>query len=185
MSVPSLTSIGYCPMINGKPTEYSTVYTVLKTIQKITESVGQASSVVTFDLAIYVKAREIQWRVQDEMQNVILRMGGFHIALNYLSLLGKVHNDLGQEDLLIESGVYASGATSALLAGKQYNRGVRAHKLTREALFRLQWRTFVCWLSEQDDSELIYLRYRMTYSLGSSRIIFSLFYFFSFLCLKK
>ena len=50
-----------------------------------------------------MKAREIQWRVQDEMQNVILRMGGFHINLNYLSLLGKVHNDLGQEDLLIDN----------------------------------------------------------------------------------
>ena len=53
-SVPSPTSIGYCPMINGNPTEYSTVYTVLKTIQKITESVGQASSVVTFDLAAFL-----------------------------------------------------------------------------------------------------------------------------------
>ena len=100
-----------------------------------------------------MKAKEIQWRVPDELQNVIIRMGGFHIALNYLSLLGKMYNDSGLEDLLIESGVYASGTTSALLAGKQYNRGLRAHKLTLEALFRLQWRAFVCWLSEQDDSD--------------------------------
>ena len=126
-SVPSATSIGYCPLINGNPTGYSTVYTVLKTVQKITESVGQAASVVTFDLAIYVKAKEIQWRVPDELKNVIIRMGGFHITLNYLSLLGKMYSDSGLEDLLIESGVYASGTTSALIAGKQYNRGVRAH----------------------------------------------------------
>ena len=150
-SVPSATSIGYCPMINGNPTEYSTVYTVFKTVQKITESVGQAAMVVIFDLAIYVKAKEIQWRVPDELKNVIIRMGGFHIALNYLSMLGKMYSDSGLEDLLIESGVYASGTTSALIAGKQYNRGVRAHKLTLEALFRLQWREFVGWLSEQEN----------------------------------
>ncbi|MCG7875527.1 MAG: hypothetical protein N0C90_04285, partial [Candidatus Thiodiazotropha endolucinida] len=153
-SVPSTTSIGYCPMINGNPTEYSTVYTVLKTVQKITSSVGQATAVITFDLAIYVKAKEIQWRVPDELKNVVVRMGGFHIALNYLSLLGKMYSDSGLEDLLIESGVYASGTTSALMAGKQYNRGVRAHKLTFEALFRLQWQTFVEWLSEQEDEDI-------------------------------
>ena len=153
-SVTSPTSIGYCLMINGNPTEYSTVYTVLKTVQKITESAGQAASVVTFDLAIYVKGKEIQWRVPEELKNVIKRMGGFHIALNYLSLLGKMFSDSGLEDLLIESGVYASGTTSALIAGKQYNRGVRAHKLTLEALFRLQWREFVGWLSKQENTDI-------------------------------
>ena len=80
----------------------------MKTVQKITESVGQAALVVTFDLVIYVKAKEIQWHVPDELKNVIIRMGGFHIALNYLSLLGKMYSDSGLEDLLIESGVYAS-----------------------------------------------------------------------------
>ena len=81
-------------------------------------------------------------------------MGGFHIALNYLSLLGKMYSDSGLEDLLIESGVYASGTTSALIAGKQYNRGVRVHKLTLEALFRLQWREFVGWLSKQENTDI-------------------------------
>ena len=151
-SVPSATSIGYCPMINGNPTGYSTVYTVLKMVQKITDSVGQAASVITFYLAIYVKAKEIQWRVPDELKNVIVHKSGFHIALNYMSLLGKMYSDSGLEDLWIESGVYASGTTTAIIAGKQYNRGVRAHKLTYKAMFRLQWRAFIGWLSEQENS---------------------------------
>ena len=118
-------------------------------VQKITDSVGQA---LTFDLAIYVKAKEIQWRVPNELKNVIVRMGCFHIALNYLSLLGKMYSNSGLEDLWIESGVYASGTTTAIIVGKQYNRGVRAHKLTYEAMFRLQWRAFIGWLSEQESS---------------------------------
>jgi hypothetical protein len=39
---------------------------------------------------------------------------------------------------------------TTILKGKSYNRGVRAHKLVMEAMFRLQWRAFVEWLSKQD-----------------------------------
>ena len=70
-------------MIAGSPTEYSTVYTVLKTVQAMTKSLDQRNSVVTFDLAIYTKAKEIQWRYPEEFETLVVRMGGFHIALNF------------------------------------------------------------------------------------------------------
>ena len=133
------TSIGYCPMINGPSTDYSTVYTVLKTVQKMVTAVGQSDCVITFDLAIYMKAKEIQWRLAEEFKETVIRMGGFHIVLNFLAVIGKMYDNSGLEDLLIESDVYASGTASHLLKGKQYNRGVRAHKLVSEAFFRLQW----------------------------------------------
>ena len=76
------TNIGYCPVIAGSPTEYSTVYTVLKTVQAMTKSLDQRNSVVTFDLAIYTKTKEIQWPYPEEFENLV-RMGGFHIALNF------------------------------------------------------------------------------------------------------
>ena len=89
---------------------------------------GQNDSVITFDLAIYVKAKEIQWRQRQEFESVVIRMGGFHIAI-YLAIMGKKYQSSGIEDLLIESGMYGSSTTSILLKGKSYNRGVRAHKL--------------------------------------------------------
>ena len=135
--MPIVNNIGYCPMVDGSSNDYSTIYTVLKHAQKISATVGQADTVITFDLAIYSKAKEIQWRFPDEFSNVLVRMGGFHIALNFLSLLGKKFADSGLEDLLIESGVYAAGSTSALMKGKSYNRGIRAHKLCLEVFFRL------------------------------------------------
>ena len=135
-------NIGYCPMIAGSSTEYSTIYTVMKTIQAVTESLGQNDSVVTFDLAIYKKAKEIQWGYPNEFKHLIIRMGGFHIALNFLSAIGKKFQESGIEDLLMESGLYGSSSTVALLKGKTYNRGVRAHKLIMEALLRLQWKAF-------------------------------------------
>ena len=54
-------------------------------------------------------------------------MGVFHIILNFLAVIGRMYDNSGLEDFLIESGVYASGTASQLLKGKQYNRGIRAH----------------------------------------------------------
>ena len=72
----SITEVGYCPLINGSPTESNTVYTVMKEVQKMMSSLGQQFSVITFDLAIYMKAKEIQWRHQKEFDDMVVRMGG-------------------------------------------------------------------------------------------------------------
>ena len=53
------TVIGYCPMTAGSPTEYSIIYTVLKTVQEMSKHLQQSTAVITFDLAIYCKAKEI------------------------------------------------------------------------------------------------------------------------------
>jgi hypothetical protein len=59
LCVPTSTNVGYCPMINGSPTEFNTVYTVMDTVKAMMANLGQKDSVITFDLAIYVKAKEI------------------------------------------------------------------------------------------------------------------------------
>ena len=50
---------------------------------------AQLESVITFDLAIYVKAKQIQLTFPDEISDTILRLGGFHVALNFFSIIGK------------------------------------------------------------------------------------------------
>lgn len=144
----SITEVGYCPMINGSPTDASTVYSVMKLVQMMA-SLGQQYSVITFDLAIYMKAKEIQWRNPREFADVVIRMGGFHIALNFLAVIGKMFEDSGLADLLVESGVYGFSTAANLLKGKSYNRGVRGHKLVMEALMRLQWQETCKWLSQK------------------------------------
>ena len=84
----------------------------MKLTQKICNALGQRDSVVTFDLALYAKAKNLQMKYPEEFKNTVIRMGGYHIALNYISLLGKKYAQLGLEDLLIQSGVYAVGTTS-------------------------------------------------------------------------
>ncbi|KAK3754205.1 hypothetical protein QZH41_003312 [Actinostola sp. cb2023] len=99
--MPHESNTGYCPMIDGASTEFSTVYTVLKYAQKISSTLGQEDTVITFDLLIYMKAKQIQWRYPDEFQYLVIRMGGFHIALNFISLIGKKYLNSGLDDLFI------------------------------------------------------------------------------------
>ena len=148
-SIPVETVIGYHPMINAESSNFSTLYTVMKLAQKICNTLGQCDPVVTFDLALYAKAKQLQVKYSEEFQSTVIRMGGFHIVLNYLSLLGKKYAQSGIENMLIESGVYAAGTTSAIMLGKLNNRGIWAHKLTMEALFRLLWQAFLEWLERQ------------------------------------
>lgn len=68
---PPLTSVGYFPMINGSPTEYSTVYTAMKNVQTMMD---QKHSVIMFDLAICMKAKEIEWQRPEEFKNTVIRM---------------------------------------------------------------------------------------------------------------
>ena len=72
-----------------------------------------------------------------------------HITLNFLAVLGKRYQSSGIADVLVESDVYGPGTVTSLMKGKSYNRRVSAHKLTMEALFRLRWQAFICWLNAE------------------------------------
>ncbi len=108
-------------MINASSVEFSTIYTVMKKAQAMMATLGQAKSVITLDLATYAKAKEIQWKRRDEFSDTIIRMGGFHIALNFLALLGKKYENSGLQDLLVESGIYGSNTATSLLAGNDFD----------------------------------------------------------------
>lgn len=83
------------------------------------------------------------------MEGTILRLGGFYVALNYLAVIGKMFENSGLYDIMVESGIYGSHAASVFLQGKSYNRGVRAHKIVLEGRLRLQWQAFILWTEHQ------------------------------------
>ena len=80
---------------------------------------------------------------------IILMMGNFHTICNLLSIIGKLFGDSGLRDLIVESGAIAEGSVNKVLEGRQYNRGVRVHKLVYEACMRIIWTTFQEWLRER------------------------------------
>ena len=69
-------------------------------------------------------------------------MGVFHTTCSYLSTLGKRLRCSGFEEILVESGICASGSINNVISGKHYNRAMRVLKLTLEALGRLLLKKF-------------------------------------------
>ena len=133
--IPAKTNIGYHPMVNA-----------------------EARNFITFDLPLYANAKQLQLKYPEEFKNTVIKIGGFHVALNYLSLRERNYANSGLEDLQIESGVYAAATTSVLTLRKSNNRGINAQKLVIEALFRLLWKPFLEWLSKKAGA----LEYRTT-----------------------
>ena len=82
-----------------------------------------------FDQAIYAKALEIVWQNPQQFQRVVLRMGTFHTVCAFLSATGKTFSGAGLEDILIESGIVATGSVSGVLQGTHYNRAICTHKV--------------------------------------------------------
>ena len=144
--VPQRSTVGYLPVIPSSPTELATVHEAMTRSCAIATALNQEHVIITVDQAIYCKAQEIRWKHPSKFQNVVLRMGAFHTATAFLAVLGKRFGDAGLQDLLVESGIVAAGSVQAVLSGRHYNRGIRAHKILWEALSRLRWASFEVFL---------------------------------------
>ena len=59
-----------------------------------------------------------------------------------MGIIGTVMKDGGLEDILIESNIYGGAAVAKILEGKPYNRGIRAHKIVYESMWRLKLQAF-------------------------------------------
>jgi hypothetical protein len=139
-------NIGYLLTINTPATDMSTVQEILQSALKIKSSLQLDNIALVCDQALFAKATEIAWKHPNLYGKIVLMMGNFHTICNFMSSSGKLFGDAGLHDLAVESGVIAEGSINKVLEGKQYNRAVRLHKLTYEALMRLVWKGFQEWL---------------------------------------
>jgi len=149
-------NVAYLPPIDSPATSLATVFELLQRSVKIQKQLNLPAILCVFDQALYAKAAEIVWSHPSEYRNVILSLGVFHTICTLLRIIGKRFADAGLFDLLVEGGIVAQGSVSAVLEGRHYNRGIRAHKLVYEALLRIAWKHFYNHVdSEYNDSDRI------------------------------
>ena len=55
-------------------------------------------------------------------------MGGFHLLITMLAIVGSRFADAGLRDVAVQSEIIAEGSVDSVLNGKHYNRAVRFHK---------------------------------------------------------
>lgn len=94
------------------------------------------------------------WNDQLRFESIVLMKCNFHILCTLLSIIGKMFGREGLRNLAVESRVIAEGSLDKVLEGKQYNQGVRLHKLCYEALMRFAWSGFLDWLEINHISDL-------------------------------
>lgn len=77
---------------------------------------------------------------------VIVRPGTFHVTCAYMGAIGKYIQSSVFEEILLESGICASGSIAKVMQGKHYNRALCVHNVVTEAL--------ECLLMEQFETNL-------------------------------
>lgn len=133
----SVTSIGYLPMILEPAHEFSTLNTVLQRSLYIANKTGRKYTVITVDQQLYCRLLELKWSSDDYQKRIILRMGGLHLALKFLTIIGKHMSGSGLVELWVESGIVSESSAEKVMEGKVYSKGMRLLKLTVQCLWRL------------------------------------------------
>ena len=132
-----VTTIGYMPIIQSPAHELDTLNTVVLRCKYIANALGQQQVVLTVDEALYCKSMELKWAKKDYQNFLIVRLGGLHTILAFLKVIGKHINSSGLLEAWVESNVLGPKAAENVVNGKSYARGVRAHKLTLQAMWRI------------------------------------------------
>ena len=133
----NISTVEYMAPLSESINENSTVQYILEQALAASREVGQEYAIVTFDLAVAKKAYALVWQYSDQFNKVIVRMGVFHTICSLFGTLGKMMKGSGLAEIIIESGICASGSLDRVMNGKHFNRALRVHKLMFEALERL------------------------------------------------
>lgn len=94
-TLPSLSKIGYLPVIDASPTEMATVNEILKRSWAIADKLELKYLSLVFDEAIYAKIQIIRWKKQEYMNRFIVRLGDFHMAMSFCGAISKLFKDAG------------------------------------------------------------------------------------------
>jgi len=108
-----------------------------------TEKMNQEYTFVTMDLAAAKIAYDIQFGNPEKFSKVLIHLGAFHTMCSYMGAIGKMMTGSGFEEILIESGICASGSIEKVMSGKHYNRAMRVHQHMTDAVERMVLDKFV------------------------------------------
>lgn len=127
---PGTSSIQFLPIIDMDPNDLSCIYSTLK---YVTHQARQHNTlpVVTFDQPLWLKAFKMV-ETTPELQQCVVRLGGFHTEISFLGSIGHLMKGTGLEQLL--EVIYAPNTVSHMLNGKAVSRAVRGHILVDAAL---------------------------------------------------
>ena len=125
-------NVGYMPAITAPPTSMNVILAILnRTVECMNE----------LELKfIFLEVLQVLFKYHQEQSiyfdNIIVRMGGFHIMMCLMKTIYSRFQGCGLVELLSEAGVGSEGTIKAGLSGSNVKQGIRYYKLLFEALLR-------------------------------------------------
>ena len=100
--------------------------------------------VITMDQPLFCIAKQIQWAWPDSFgeHKFVVIMGGLHIEMNVMKLLGDFLDGSGWTTILTQSDITTTGRAEAVLKGSHVTRSRYVHQVTAAALYLLQLSAF-------------------------------------------
>ena len=114
-------------------------------IKRITQVVNPGqTSVLTVDQPLYAIAKKIQWKWPAEYgeKKFVVLMGGLHIEMAVLKVLGDWLQKSGWTNLISAADVTTQARAETLLQGSNVSRCQWAHQVTATALHKLVSRSY-------------------------------------------
>ena len=113
--------------------------------------------VIYADQPLYALLKQIQWTWPDTHgeDKIVAMMGGLHIEMNLLKLLGDWLRGSGWVASLIQADITTSGRAESMLSGSHVTRTRYAHQVTAGSLKILQERAYQQYV-EREENDLRY-----------------------------
>ena len=129
----------YCalPVLQGSPTDWSYLYTALKSAQNLNTTVSSAEkTIVSLDLQLCLKCIQLQPNLEISEQ-LIFRMGELHKVFTALKTLGKIIDESGLEQSFIEARIYGPDTVEQIKNGKHMKRSFEGFLTLYVSLYRI------------------------------------------------
>ena len=100
-------TISYLDTIDSPATDLKTTYEVLSRGCEIKDRMQLNAVVCVFYQAFYAKVMEVYWKLKEQFVGLVIMMGGFHLLLMLLGVIGSRFGDAGLRELAVQSDVMA------------------------------------------------------------------------------
>ena len=143
-----LQRIAYMEPIPRSPTNNDVVRETMIQSLTVVEEMGQDHALVTYDLAVALKAYSIQALESPTFDKLLIMLGNFHIESAFYGAVRTMINESGIEFILSEADILVGGSMVGFIKGKFYNRCTGIHKLLANVL---EQKLYKCFLPNVDD----------------------------------
>ena len=125
---------------------------VKKAVQELNPS---QVPVVTLDQPLYTIAKLIQWNWPDTYgeKHFITILGGLHIEMAALNVIGDWLEDSGWVEALVQAKVASTGTAQSFLKASHVTRTRHAHQVTAGSLYILLKKSYACYMQSGDQQE--------------------------------